>query len=135
MSSQYLHLDVVKLLIEHGADITELYEYTLCYCIKNNLLDMFNFLVENGAIVNLIDINEATRRNRVDMMQILVENSANIYRPNDTELYCALLYNRSYVVELLARKYIEDYKIIPNHVINSKRTDDSHQILINYVKP
>jgi ankyrin repeat protein len=76
------YLDIVKLLIENGADINAKNEYdynSLMLASKNGFIDVVSLLINNGADIN-------------------VENEY-----GSTALTYAFKYNNKYIIELLKK--------------------------------
>ncbi len=77
------HLDVVKLLVENGADLS--LGSPLVRACSNGNLAVIQYLVENGADVNDVDamggampLWSPVRNGRLDIVTFLVENGANV---------------------------------------------------------
>ena len=75
------HLDVVKCLVEHGADVNAQGSYALREAVKSGNLDIVQYLVKHGADVNATDINGktaltyATEENHLEIAEYLNECS------------------------------------------------------------
>lgn len=110
------NLDLVKLLVEHGAnpnikyidEVGDTEGYTpFLLAIQNNNFDMVKLLVEHGANVNSeadcgdTPLSLAVERNNFEMVKYLVEHGANVNR-KDKE--CADLGDGSDTPLLLAVK-------------------------------
>ena len=102
-ASQYNRINMVKLLLDKGADVNKKTEYgktPLHYaCIGDNL-DMAKFLIDNGADVNAKDDNGETSLHIIskqygsntELIKLLIDNGADINsrdNKNRTPLYYA----------------------------------------------
>jgi hypothetical protein len=77
------HLDVVRYLVEHGADI-ELYYKTqpLTYAAQYGFLEIVSYLVEQGADISADNhdaMHESASNGHLTVVQYLVEHGANIH--------------------------------------------------------
>ena len=54
-ASKNEHLEVVKLLIEHGADVTADNNYAIRWASKNKHLEVVKLLIENGAVLDVVE--------------------------------------------------------------------------------
>ena len=73
------HLDVVKYLVEKGADIHAANDYALRYASFNGHLDVVKYLVEKGANIHAVDdyaLRYAADNGRLDVVKYLVEKGA-----------------------------------------------------------
>ena len=73
-------VDVVKLLLENGADVNacKLSRPALCLAAKNGAFNVAKLLLENGADVNCGALSSAAHANAVDVAKLLLENGANV---------------------------------------------------------
>jgi ankyrin repeat protein len=73
------HLDVVRSLVENGADIHADNDFALRYTAVNGHIDIVRFLVENGADIhanNDLALRWAAEYGHLDVVRYLVENGA-----------------------------------------------------------
>ncbi len=77
----YYNLDVVKYLVEHGADIHVNNEEPLHNACYKNDLDIVKYLVENGADIHVNNeevLHNACRYTHLDIVKYLIEQGADI---------------------------------------------------------
>lgn len=91
------NLDIVKYLVEHGADIHIVHDFPLRSASEHGYLDIVKYLVEKGANINDVDLftkplSLAGENGHLDVIKYLVENGADI-RARDDE---AIRYVDSY---------------------------------------
>lgn len=80
------HLDVVKYLVEHGADINKA-NYNGGTCLINSVqsVELCEFLIKNKADINARDIQKKTalhysiQEHRLETTRLLVENGADCF--------------------------------------------------------
>lgn len=109
-------LDVVKLLISHGADINQVYNdgiVALHMAANQGHLDIVEFLIDKGADINQRTENGntaliwAAAEHRLDVVKFLVDKDADINQTNnngDTALIYAAREGHVDVVKLLVDK-------------------------------
>ena len=94
---------VVKELIDEGADVNADRGEALNYAISLNKLDIVKVLVENGADINAGNgepLFAAINCNKPDVVKMLVENSADANTDYEA-LFTAITYNKPDVVKML----------------------------------
>ena len=109
VASKKGYVDIVRLLIEHGADVNvnDIYEDTaLILATKNNHADVVRLLLEKGAFTDYLDNQEqltaldfACAGGYVDICRLLIAKGANVH-----EFFCiqsACRYGHEEVVRLL----------------------------------
>ena len=139
LSCQRGYFDIVRLLVEHGANIKADNNNALRATIFSGQIVIFNFLAEKDVDVDFHINDEFLLRSaccygRLEIVKYLVDKGANIYAQNDYALQYATRNNYYKIVDYLAIKYIEAGKFIPDHVI-TYCDDDSHRILFEYAEP
>lgn len=121
-------IDTVKLLMNHGADINKSTEYSpsaVCTAIKNDRIEILDYLLDNSGDVDLKDPSTkytplfySVVFGNVDTTKSLLEHGAD---PNiqigETPLYRSLLSGKKDIMELLL-KYHADPNI-PNRFGNT----------------
>ena len=82
------NLDIVKYLVEHGADIHIVHDFPLRTASEYGYLDIVKYLVEKGANINDVDmftkpLSLAGENGHLDVIKYLVENGADIRARDD----------------------------------------------------
>ena len=133
------HTELVKLLLEHGADanIKSEYGYTPLYraCDKDNT-EVVKLLLEHGADVNSKDnygntlLYSACKNNNTELAKLLLEYGADVNNKNKyggTLLYWACLKNNTELVKLLLDYGAwKDLNVnnLPNYITNRKEIEE-----------
>ena len=133
------HTELVKLLLEHGADanIKSEYGYTPLYraCDKDNT-EVVKLLLEHGADVNSKDnygntlLYSACKNNNTELAKLLLEYGADVNIKNKyggTLLYWACLKNNTELVKLLLDYGAwKDLNVnnLPNYITNRKEIEE-----------
>lgn len=98
------NLEVLKYLVENGADIHAAKDSALSSAAFNGHLEIVKYLVEHGADIHS-EHNRALRwaaeRGYLEIVNYLVEHGANIHAKNDYALRKAEKYGHTEVVEYL----------------------------------
>jgi ankyrin repeat protein len=100
------HTDIVKLLIENGADIHAIDDYALIYASENGHTDIVNLLIENGADIHAKDdyaLIWASKKGYIEIVKLLIENGANIHAKDDYALRWASENGHTDIVKLLIK--------------------------------
>ena len=110
------NLEIAKLLIKYGADPKEKGILT-GKCVGNGHYDVVRYLIENGADVNTLDdegvtpLIVATICYDAKMMKILLDNGANV-KATDNEgmsaMSVAKLAGEKFLIEVLKRKHTDE---------------------------
>ncbi len=86
------HLEVIKYLVEHGADIHAEDDYALRLAGLNGHLDILKYLVEHDADIHADDdaaLGWASLKGHLEVIKYLVEQGADIHAQNDYSLIIA----------------------------------------------
>ena len=79
MSATYDHIEIVKYLVENGADIHAQDNYALRWSARNDNFDIVKYLVENGADIhadNDYALWWSVCSNYLEIVKYLIENGA-----------------------------------------------------------
>jgi ankyrin repeat protein len=121
----YGHLEIVKYLIEKGADVDSNDGYALCQYAKNGDFDMIKYLIEHNANVNINNgyaLWISAQNDRLDIIVYLVDNGANVHANEDEALYNSTLYGTLITVKYLVSKGANHDSALINAVMH-KRLD------------
>jgi len=102
-----IDLQVIKELVEEGADIHANDDLALRWAAENGHLDVVKFLVKEGADIHVFDelaLRWAAENGHLDIVKFLVSKGANIHAENDEALRLAVVNGYLDVVKYLARK-------------------------------
>lgn len=149
LAIMYSDIDIVKLLIENGADINIIVQNRplLVYSLVFGNIEIIKLLIENGTDVNVLDndkplVLQALMSGNNEVVKLLIENGTNIEFENSNTnlLEQALLLSNTEIVELCMAKgskfsqhilfdvakrkdgYIFDRKEIQNIIDEKKKT-------------
>ena len=98
------NLEVVKYLIESGADIHVDNDANLRWASNNGHLEVVKFLIENGADIHEYEDRPlilASIRGHLEVVKYLVQSGADIHVDNDECLSCASQFGHLEVVKYL----------------------------------
>ena len=118
LSAENGHLDMVKFLVQNGADIHMLDDYALLFAAENGHLDVVKFLVQNGANIQSRSdraLRFAAQNGQLDVIEFLVKNGADIHDNDDEALREASENGHKDVVKFLMDQYQdknEAYEIV-----------------------
>jgi ankyrin repeat protein len=101
------HLQIVKYLVENGADIHAINDRPLRSASKHGYLEIVKYLVENGANIHAKDdeaLTLASYNGRLNVVKYLIEKGANIHAKDDDALKWALQNAHLEVVKYLVEK-------------------------------
>ena len=102
-----IDLDVIKELIDEGANIHSKNNYALQWASERGHLDVVKFLIEKGANIhvdNNFSLRSASCHGHLDVVKFLVEKGANIHAYNDCALSFAIQSNHLEIVKFLKEK-------------------------------
>jgi ankyrin repeat protein len=88
-ASQNGHIEVVKLLLEKGANIHADDDFSLRIASQQGHLEVVKLLIENGANVNAQDdysLRWASQNGHIEVVKLLLENGADIHAVGDLSL-------------------------------------------------
>jgi ankyrin repeat protein len=98
------HLEVIRFLVEHGADVRANNSDATINAAKNGNLELVKFLVESGADVTAKDnraLYEASRNGYLEIVKFLVENGADVTANDNLTIIAALRDNHFEIVKFL----------------------------------
>jgi ankyrin repeat protein len=107
------HLDVVKLLLESGADVHAYDNGAIRMASYYGHLDVVKLLVESGADVHPYDnlaIRHASRNGHLAVVKLLVESGADVHAQNNYAIRIASENGHLDVVKLLYWSYKSESK-------------------------
>lgn len=102
----YKYLEIVKLLVEKGADIHVRSEDLLRSAITYGNYELVQFLIERGANIHIDDdvpVRSASCYGFTKIVQLLLENGANIHAGGENSLYHASSQGHVDTVKLLLK--------------------------------
>ena len=102
-----IDLQVIKELVEEGADIHANDDLALRWAAENGHLDVVKFLVKEGADIHVFDnivLRWAAKNGYFKIVKYLVKEGANIHAENDEALRWATREGHLEIVEYLAKK-------------------------------
>jgi len=106
--------DVIKLLLEHGANVRANDNYVIQMASKNNNYNVAKLLIEKGAEVNANNnytLKIASDNNNQDITKLLIENGADIHAVNEYSLKCAVRNGNIEILKLLMNKGANIYSV------------------------
>ena len=110
------HLDVVRYLVDHGANIHAKDDNSLRWASENGHLDVVKYLVEHGANVNGLDdqaLRWASNNGKIEIVKYLVDHGANVHALYD------------YALRLASQNgHLDVVKYLVNHGANIHTLDD-----------
>ena len=101
------YLQVIKYLIEKGANIHAGDDYALKWACENGHMNVAKFLVENGANIHVGNnhgLVRACKYGHMNIVKILVEKGVNIHANNDCSLIWACRNGHLDVAKFFSRK-------------------------------
>ena len=101
---KYGHPEIVKFLINRGADIHAENDYAVRYASYRGYLDVVKYLVENKANIHAKDdyaVRFASGGRHLEVVKFLVDKGANIHAKDDYALRCASICGYLDIVEFL----------------------------------
>ena len=100
----YGYCDIVKILIDNGADVHMQDNYPIRFASDNGHYDIVKLLIENGADVsskNNYAIRLASRNGHYDIVELLIENGADVTDNDNYSIIDASKNGHYDIVELL----------------------------------
>ena len=139
-SAKYGHSEVLKYLIESGANI-HVYDDALYKSAKYGHLAVVKCLIEAGVDIHIYNdqaLHLSAKYGHLDLVKYLLESNANIHAMNDLALKWAVYYGHLDVVKYLVVVGADVFAVINNNTIftyctnmyNSKRP---YREIINYL--
>jgi hypothetical protein len=105
-SSYWGYLEVIKYLVENGADIHSCDDYALGCASYFGRLEVVKYLIDNGANIHGNDdasLRCASSNGHLEVVKFLLENGADIHANDDYSLNYASYNGHLEVVEYLAK--------------------------------
>src|SRR3990167_8398204 len=121
--------ELVKYLVEHGADIHIQDDYPLRSASENGKFDVVKYLVEHDADIHAEyddALIVACQHGYIHIVKYLVENGADVHANNDDALRWASMCGHMDIV-----KYFHSYLLVSNFLLKNKRKKPS--VLSNLV--
>ena len=101
----------LKNLIDLGADVHANNDWALKYAAENGRIDVVKLLLEHGADVNARDALKCAAENgRIDVVKLLLEHGANLHAKDEWALKVAIRYYHTEVVKLLLENGADVHK-------------------------
>jgi len=100
-----INSDVIKYLVEHGADITIDNNNIIRYTVRNGYLEAIKCLVEHGADItadNNYAIRWAARHGHLEVVKYLAKHGADVTAVDNFAVCCAAEYGHLETVKYLA---------------------------------
>ncbi|PVZ98947.1 hypothetical protein BB558_005042 [Smittium angustum] len=128
------YLDIVKSLVENGANIHENNEIALKEASENGHLDIVKYLVEKGADIHVDQnwtLGMASKSGYFDVVKYLVEKGANIQARENFALGIACHYGHLDLVKYLIENGADSKA--ENHWSNIFNYKDEHLDVVDYL--
>ena len=106
-SALYGHLDIVKYLIDNGANLHDENDCALRFSAEHGHLSIVKYLIENGADIHANDdyaLKLSAQCGYLNVVEYLIENGANIHAGNDYPLRWSAYDGHLDVVKYLMEK-------------------------------
>ena len=101
------HLEVVRLLLDHGADVHANYDDALSWASENGHWRVVQLLLDHGANVHAEDddaLKLSSLNGQLEVVQLLLDHGADVHAGNDQALRWASMNGYSDVVHALRKK-------------------------------
>ena len=105
-SRREINAQVIKKLIEEGANVHAGNDYALRYASENGHTQVVKLLLEHGANVHVYDdyaLREASECGHTDIVKLLLEHGANVHADNNYALRHASKNRHTDIVKLLLK--------------------------------
>ena len=103
-TTRYGHLEIVQLLLDHGADIHAQDDDPICWASRYGHLEIVQLLLDHGADVHACDdypLRWASYNGHLEIVQLLLDHGANVHARDDYSLRWASANGHTTIVELL----------------------------------
>jgi len=128
-------IEIVKYLVENGADIHTEDDFSIILASENGHLEVVKYLVENGANIHIHN-NEILRKEskygHLEIVKCLVENGANVNACNDEALRWASYYGYFEIVKYLVKKGANIHSNNNEALRHAK--NNNHVNIVNFFK-
>jgi len=117
MAASNGHIEMVRYLLENGADINASNGCPLHFAVYNDKRDMVLFLLENGADIHSgheAALTGSAGNGNLAMVKLLVEHGADVMY-NNQQAYKEARHNRKTSVANYLRKKAEEYIELTSH--------------------
>ncbi len=104
VASEWGHLEVVKYLVEHGADVHAEDDAALELASMNGYLKIVEYLTEKGANIHTEDdwaLRHACQSGHLEVVRYLVEHGANVHAGDDEPIKWAIQQGHLNIVRYL----------------------------------
>ena len=129
------HLEIVKLLIDNGADVTADDNYAIRRASDNGHLEVVKLLIANGADVtadNNQAIRDASNNGHLEVVKLLIDNGADVNANNNEAIRWASDNGHLEIVKLLIDAGA-DVTADNNYAI-SRASDSGHTEIVELLK-
>ena len=95
---------MVRLLLDHGADIHSQDDRVLCWAAENGHLEVVRLLLDHGADIHVqegIALRKAAGHEHLEVVKLLIDRGADIHTQGDNPLYLAAEKGPADIVMLL----------------------------------
>jgi hypothetical protein len=119
-------LEVVKYLIEHGANINADNDAALRFSAQNGHLEIVKYLIEHGANIHSVNdhaLRFSAQKGHLEIVKYLIEHGANIHDKNDHALRLSAQKGHLEIVKYLI-EHGADINVIKNNTTLDKVIKD-----------
>jgi len=129
-----INLQVIKQLVEDGANIHVDNDWPLIWAAGNGYLDIVEFLVEKGANIHIYNdepLKLAAENNHVDVVKFLLDKGANVYANDNYVLEWAAERGYLDIIQFLANKGLNVY--VNNNKALKVAADNGHLNIVKFL--